>query len=153
VLHSATAIRIRDRRLDRLCRLTHHALDLGPHALSRLLLDLLTRALGRIGRGLGLLGSGRRLLAHLIRIGHAGLLGVVGDVGVDLVLAVLLDEGCEILDGARARVRDWVGLCASGEELDGGEAGDLVGDVVGGRVDFGDGDLFGVGRVVEVEGG
>lgn len=69
------------------------------------------------------------------------------------MFAVLLDEGREILDGARARVRDRVGFGAGGEELDGGEAGDLVGDVVGGRVDFGDGDLFGVGRVVEVEGG
>jgi len=146
-------VRIRHRSLDRLGRLTHHALDLGSHTLARLLLDLLAGGLRLLGRALGFLGRGGRLLAHLLGIRHLSLLGVVGDVGVDLVLAVLLDEGGEVLDGARARVRDGVGLGAGGEEFDGGEAGDLVGNVVGGRVDFGDGHLLRVGRVVEVEGG
>ena len=69
------------------------------------------------------------------------------------MFAVLLDEGGEVFDSAGAGVGDGVGFGAGGEEHDGGETGDFVGDVVGRGVDFGDDDLFGVGRVVEVEGG
>lgn len=131
-------IHIRDRRLDRLRRLAHHAL----HALRDTLLDLFR------GRG--------RLLAHLVGVGHVQLIrvAVVGRrVGIDFVFSVLLDEVGEILNGARAGVVDGVGFGAGREELDGGEALNLVRDVVGGCVDFGDGNLFGEGGVGSVEGG
>jgi len=69
------------------------------------------------------------------------------------VRPVLLDEVGQVLDGAGAGVGDRGVLLAGGEELDGREALDLVGDVVGGCVDLGDDDLGGEAGVVEVESG
>ena len=115
----AVMIAIHNRRLDRLRRLlgrAHH---------------LLRRAL---------LCRGGRLLAHFIRIRHLRLIVRLVRY-IDLVLAVLLYEGGEVLDGAGAAVDNGVGFAAGGEELDGWEAGNFVGDVVGGGVDFGDGDF------------
>ena len=51
---------------------------------------------------------------------------------------MVLDELGQVLDGAVAAVLDGRGLGARGEELDGREALDLVRDVVGCGVDFGD---------------
>ena len=67
--------------------------------------------------------------------------------------AVLGDELGEVLDRAGAGVVDGGVLLAGGVEFDGGEAGDFVGDVVEGRVDFGDGDFGLVVWVGLVEGG
>ena len=93
-----------------------------------LVLDTL---LGLLSRSLGLLG-------------HAlGLDSVVGifllAVGVDLVASVVADEVCEVLDSSRTTVLDGRRLVLGGEELDGGETLDLIGNVVEGSVDLGDG--------------
>jgi hypothetical protein len=77
-----------------------------------------------------LTGGGGSLLSALLLDGELG-----------LVLAVLLDEVGEVLDGARALVGDGSVLSTSGEELDGGESLNLVGDIVQGSVDLGDDDL------------
>lgn len=70
---------------------------------------------------------------------------------VNLVLSAITHEIREILDRAGTLVFDWRILCACGIKLDGGEAGDLVGDVVGGGIDLGDGDLGVEIRVLGVE--
>jgi hypothetical protein len=87
-------------------------------------------------------GSGRSL-TKILGIWHDGV--VLGGVGVNLVGAFLLDELGEILNGAVALVCDGVGLVAGDKELEGGEALDLIRNVVGGGVDLGDGDLGGGG--------
>ena len=69
-----------------------------------------------------------------------------------MVFPVLLDESGEVFDGARAAVEDGRVLAAGGEELDGWEALDFVGDVVGCGVDFGDCYFGGEGGVFGVEG-
>lgn len=84
--------------------------------------------------------SGGGLLGHAVGLDALGS-GVVGDG--DLVAAVVADEVGQGLDGAGAAVLDGLVLGAGLEELDGGEAGDVVGDVVGGRVDLGDRHLIG----------
>ena len=82
----------------------------------------------------------RRDVCHArVAIGVDRLVIDLWDVGVDFVRAVLGDELGEVLDGAGAGVVDGGVLLAGGVEFDGGEAGDFVGDVVEGRVDFGDG--------------
>ncbi len=102
----------------------------------------------------GLLDTTQRLLVALFGISGLGvILGLLG-VGVDAVGAGVADELGEVLDGAGAVVVDRGRvLLAGGEELDGGEALDLLRDVVGRRVDFGDDDLLGELGVVEVEAG
>lgn len=136
-------IRIRDRRLHRLLRITNLTLYL--------LLDPLGSLLRR-----RLLRRRWCLFPHTLDIRHRGILIIFSrliHIRIDLVFTVLLDEGCEILDCAGAAVVDGGVFGAGGEELDGGEALDLVGDVIGGCVDFGDGDLGGEGWVGGVEGG
>lgn len=59
--------------------------------------------------------------------------------------AVLVDEGDEVLDSAGASVVNRRVLLASSEQLDGGEALDLIRNIVGGSVDLGDGDELGEG--------
>ncbi len=119
---SPIVIAIPHRRLHRLRRLTRPTHNLLRH-----------------------LGGRRRLLAHGIRIRHFRLSRLVLALHhIDLVFAVFLDEGGEILDGAGAAVDDGLGFGAGGEELDGWEAGDFVGNIVGGGVDFGNGNLGGV---------
>lgn len=133
-------IRILRRRLNRLGSLRH------------LLLRLLRRRRRRFPYyAITVLISITHIHFPLILSGAS--LVVLALVSISLVFPVLLDEVCEILDGAGAGVGDWVVLAARGEELDGWEAGDLVGDVVGGGVDFGDGDLGGEGRGAGVHGG
>ena len=81
-------------------------------------------------------------MAHLPRIAHHALFASArgGNLDRHLELAVFLDELGEVLDGAITLVFDRRVLGAGGEELDGGEALDLIGDVVGRGIDFGDGD-------------
>lgn len=105
-------------------------------------LDLLLDAL------LGLLGSGG-CLARLVLI---GLLLGLGVVGVNVVAAVLGDELGEVLNRARAAVLNGLVLLAGAEKLDGGEALDLIGNVVRGSIDLGDGNLGGEVGVLSVEG-
>lgn len=102
------------------------------------------------------LGSVRRLWWSFVILWLASdiaaiLLDLLLIVGVDLVLAVVTDEVCEVLDGARASVLDWLVLSAGREKLDGREALDLVWDVVGGGIDLGDGHLGGEVLVVLVQ--
>lgn len=70
-----------------------------------------------------------------------GLLSALGKT-VNLVLAVLLDEGDEILNGAGASVLNGRVLGTSGVDLDGGEASDGVRHIVGSGINLGDGDLL-----------
>jgi hypothetical protein len=89
-------------------------------------------------------GSGGGLLGHAVGLDlGVGLLG-----GGDLVAAVVADELGKSLDGAGTAVLDGLVLRAGLEELDGGEARDVIGNVVGGGVNLGDGDLVGEGRVL-----
>jgi hypothetical protein len=62
----------------------------------------------------------------------------------------LLDELGELLDCAAAGEGDWLVLLIAREELDGREALDVIGHVVGGSIDLGDSDL--VGGVFELAG-
>jgi len=80
---------------------------------------------------------------HSIRLRNPILLGR----DIDLMAAIVANEIDEILDGAGAGVVDGLVLGAGFEELDGGEALDLVRDVVGGRIDFGDDNFVGKGLV------
>lgn len=134
-----------------------------PHRITThlqlIMLAAVIRAVGISHGGLhGLRGVARRALRRLgrrlCRLAHAlgqGGLGVVARLvlaleRVHLVLAVLLDELGEVFDGARAGVGDWFLFATGGEEFDGREALDFVGDVVGCGVHFGDGD-FGAGGI------
>lgn len=99
------------------------------------LCGLLSALLAGLGGSLGLLGE---LLSALLD----GIGGLGEDTG-GLVGAVLLDELQQVLDGAGAGVVNGSVLLASGEELDGGEALDLIGNVVGGGVNLGDGHELG----------
>ena len=86
------------------------------------------------------LGGGRGLVGHAF--GLDGLVGLcVLAVGVHLVASAVADEVCEVLDSPRTAVLDGVRLVLCGEELDGREALNLVGDIVQGCVDLCDGDL------------
>lgn len=76
---------------------------------------------------------------------------VLALVGIDLVGTVLLYEGDEIFDSARAGVSDRLQFLASREEFDGWEALDLIWDIVGGSVNLGDRNAFRVFYVGEVE--
>lgn len=99
------------------------------------LLDLLLDALG----------SGGGLLGHAVGLNALGA-GVLGSG--DLVAAVVADEIGQSLDGAGTVVLHGLVLGAGLEELDGGEAGDVIGDVVGGGVDLGNGHLVGESGVL-----
>lgn len=91
-----------------------------------------------VGGGSGLLGLGRSRRGR-----HVGGVVRLTNGGRDLVGAVLLDELGQVFDCAGSDVLDGGVFGTSGEELDCGEALDLFGDVVGGGVDLGDGDLVG----------
>jgi hypothetical protein len=89
-------------------------------------------------------GSGGGLLGHAVGLDlGVGLLG-----GGDLVAAVVADKVGKSLDGAGAVVLNGLVLGAGLEELDSGEARDVVGNVVGGSVNLGDGDLVGESGVL-----
>jgi hypothetical protein len=62
-----------------------------------------------------------------------------------LELAIVLDEQGQILDSSGARVVDWGVLLAGCVELDGGEALNVIGYVVGSGIDLGDDDFVGEG--------
>lgn len=64
---------------------------------------------------------------------------------------VLLYEGDEVFDSARAGVSDRLQFLASREEFDGWEALDLIWDIVGGSVNLGDRNALRVFCVGEVE--
>lgn len=111
LLSLITTIRIDDSSLDRISCVTSHALR---------------RLRSRLGR-----------LSHTLSQRDLILIGSVRTfVGIDFVFAILLDELSQVFDGARAGVDDWFLFTAGGEELDGGEALDLVGNVVGCGVYF-----------------
>ena len=80
---------------------------------------------------LALCGSRSSLLGSLL---------LEGDTS--LVLAVLLDELDEILGSSGSRVGDGVLLVTSGEHLDGGEAGNVIRDIVGSSVNLGNDNLI-----------
>lgn len=89
-------------------------------------------------------GSGGGLLGHAVGLDLGS--GLVGSG--DLVATVVADEVGEGLNSAGTVVLDGLVLGAGLEELDGGEARDVVGDVVGGCVNLSDGDLVGEGGVL-----
>lgn len=70
-----------------------------------------------------------------------GLLGAIGQA-IGLVLAVLLDEGDQVLNGTGAGVLNRRVLSTSGVKLDSGEASDGIGHIVGSGVNLGDSDLL-----------
>lgn len=89
-----------------------------------------------------------RRLPHPLGHRHILLIRLVRPlIRINLILPIFLDEGREVFDGAGAGVGDWGVFAPGGEELDGGEALDFVGDVVGRGVDFGD--YYGGGGGVE----
>jgi hypothetical protein len=98
--------------------------------------------LGGLGNLLLDAGSGGGLLGHAVSLDalSGGILG-----SGDLVAAVVADELGKGLDGAGTAVLNGLVLGAGLEELDGREAGDVIGNVVGGGIDLGDGDLVGEG--------
>ena len=72
------------------------------------------------------------------------LLGGLGTIGqaIDLVLAVLLDEGDQVLNGTGTGVLNRGVLSTSGVKLDSGEASDGIGHIVGSGINLGDSDLL-----------
>lgn len=97
----------------------------------KLVMNILLIGSGRLS-GLGGLSDLGMLLRLLDTIGQA----------VHLILAVLLDESDQILDGTGTGVFDRRVLRTSGVELDSGEASDRVGHIVGSGVNLGDSDLL-----------
>lgn len=91
------------------------------------------------------LGSGGGLLGHAVSLNALGA-GILGSG--DLVAAVVADEVGQSLDGAGTVVLHGLVLGAGLEELDGGEARDVIRDVVGGGVDLGNGHLVGESGVL-----
>ena len=90
-------------------------------------------------------GSGG-LLGHTVSLDTLG--GGLLLRNSDLVAAVVADELSKGLDGTGTAVLDGLVLGAGLEELDGGEARDVIGNVVGGGINLGDGDLVGEGSVL-----
>ena len=88
--------------------------------------------------------SGSGLLGHAVGLN----LGASLLSGGDLVAAVVANEVGESLDGTGTVVLNRLILGARLEELDGGEARDVIGNVVGGSVNLGDGHLVGEGGVL-----
>jgi hypothetical protein len=106
-------------------------------------LSLLLFLLG-FGLGFLLLFNGLRSL----------FLSLLGHPGVNSVLAVVTDKVGQILNSAGTGVINGGTLATGRVELDGREAADLIGDIVGGGIDLGDGDLggeIGVGLVESTE--
>jgi len=89
-------------------------------------------------------GSSSGLLGHAVGLN----LGASLLSGGDLVAAVVANEVGESLDGTGTVVLNRLILGARLEELDGGEARDVIGNVVGGSVNLGDGHLVGEGGVL-----
>jgi hypothetical protein len=89
--------------------------------------------------------GGSSLLGHAVGLDALGG-GVLG--GGDLVATVVADELSKSLDGAGPTVLDGLVLGASLEELDGREASNVVGNVVGGSINLGNGDLVGESGVL-----
>jgi len=90
--------------------------------------------------------SGDTLGGSLSLLGHTLSLDVVAlGVSGNLVATVLSNESGEVLNSAGTAVLDGLTLAVGREELDGRETLDLVGNIVGGGIDLGDGDLVGVG--------
>ena len=85
--------------------------------------------------------------------GRSGFLVEFSEVseGIDLVLAVGLNECGEVLDSSRTRVFNRGALGAGWVELDGREALDSVGDVISSGVDLGNGHLGSIVGVVSVD--
>jgi hypothetical protein len=81
-----------------------------------------------------------------------GLLSAIGQA-VHLILAVLLDEGDQVLNGTGTRVLNRGVLSTSGVELNSGEAGDGIGHIIGSGVNLGDSDLVIQLRNIGVQGG
>jgi hypothetical protein len=107
--------------------------------------DSVLDGLGGIGElSLDTRGSGG-LLGHAVGLDALGA-GILSSG--DLVAAVVADELGEGFDGASARVLHGLVLGAGLEELDGGEASDVIGNVVEGGINLGDGDLVGESRVL-----
>ena len=71
---------------------------------------------------------------------------------INLVLSVLLDEVGKVFDSPCAGVLNRRVFGTGREQLDGGEASNWVGDIVGGGIDLGDGDL-GVNASISIETG
>jgi len=110
--------------------LVHHSLL----DLARSLLDLLLHPLRRSSS----------LVRHPLRLHRLALLG---HRDVNPVASVVADEVDQILNRARTGVIDRLVLGAGFEQLDGREALDLIGHVVGRGVDLGDDDFVGVALV------
>ena len=90
--------------------------------------------------------SGDTLGGSLSLLGHTLSLDIVAlSVSGNLVATVLSNESSEVLNSAGTAVLDGLTLAVGREELDGRETLDLVGNIVGGGIDLGDGDLVGVG--------
>jgi hypothetical protein len=88
--------------------------------------------------------SGGGLLGHAVGLDlGAGILS-----GGDLVATVVADKFGKSLDSAGTVVLNGLILGAGLEELDGREARDVIGNVVGGSINLGNGDLVGEGRVL-----
>lgn len=95
----------------------------------------------------GLGSSGGGLITTL------GLLGLLSALSktIDLVVAIFLDEFDKVLDGTLAAVLHRLVFLAGGVELDGREARDRFGHIVGSGVDLGNDDLLAKLRNVGVQ--
>ena len=89
--------------------------------------------------------GGGGLLGHAVGLNTLGV-GLLRDS--DLVATVVANELGKSLNGAGAAVLDGLVLGTGLEELDGREARDVIGNVVGGGINLGDGDLVGEGRIL-----
>jgi len=101
----------------------------------------------RSSRSLSSLGGRGGDIATLL-----GLLSISGQT-VNLILAVLLDEGDKVLDGAGAVVLNGLVLLAGGVQLDGREASDGVGHIVGSGIDLSHNNLLLELRDISVQSG
>lgn len=95
------------------------------------------------GRSLSL--AGRGITASLTLLFLRG-------KGINLVLSVLLDEVGKVFDCPCAGIFNRRVFGTGREQLDGRESSNRIGDIVGGRIDLGDGDL-GVNASISVETG
>lgn len=117
----------------------------------QLIVDILISDRGRGGLS-GRLDSLGGLLGNVLCRRRGGLsLGRLGGLDISLVVAVLLDEVEEVLNGTRSSVVNGRVLGLGGEELNGGEAGNVIRNVVGSGIDLGNDDLVLVLRVLEEE--
>lgn len=84
--------------------------------------------------------SGRRSLLRQVGCDLA-----LGGGRIDTVAAVLLDELSQVLNSASTLVGNWRVLLAGWVELDGGEALNLIRDIIEVSINLGDGNLVGEG--------